>query len=346
MNATLRAYLELARLSNAPTVVSNTLAGAGCAAFALPGAIPTNRIAIAALASVALYVAGMALNDLFDRAIDATERPHRPIPSGRVTSRGAATFVTLLLLGGLGLLALLGLPSLVAGLALVACIVAYDLIHAATTWSVLIMGVCRGLVYVVGALAIGIPAQPWFVFIPALILTLYVAAFSVVARREAFAHAPSSSSACGVCGYPRMTDRDRCSECGHKFGPVHVLAVKVESGESPPPGATNFFAVLLLSPIVIFGLKGLGDRGGNPHAIALAVGFFCTAALISACTMASSRLVERRPPKIGPAVGLWIATISLYDAYVLFLAHSLAYGCAAVICFGLTRWAQRRIAGT
>ena len=44
-----------------------------------------------------LYASGTALNDVFDFEIDRAERPGRPLPSGRVSSRSAAW------LGGLGL---------------------------------------------------------------------------------------------------------------------------------------------------------------------------------------------------------------------------------------------------
>ena len=39
---------------------------------------------------MAIYAAGIALNDVFDYAIDLEERPGRPLPSGRVSRRFAA----------------------------------------------------------------------------------------------------------------------------------------------------------------------------------------------------------------------------------------------------------------
>src|SRR5687768_14900659 len=78
-------YLALARISNSPTVVSNTLAGAALAGLLAPD----GRVWLLALAFVALYTAGMVLNDVCDYRIDQRERPERPLPSGRV-GRGAA----------------------------------------------------------------------------------------------------------------------------------------------------------------------------------------------------------------------------------------------------------------
>ncbi len=49
---------------------------------------------------MAIYAAGIALNDVFDYEIDLKERPGRPLPSGRVSRRFAAwTGGGLLLLG-------------------------------------------------------------------------------------------------------------------------------------------------------------------------------------------------------------------------------------------------------
>ena len=163
MSPTLRAYLELARLSNAPTVVSNALLGSalgGLASGATLADAGWAAIAAPAAACTMLYVSGMALNDLADRAIDARERPKRPIPSGRATPRGAAAFASVLVVAALGLLSLTTVPSLVAGIVLLVLIVLYDLTHARTAATVALMGACRGMVYVVAALAIAPLAAP------------------------------------------------------------------------------------------------------------------------------------------------------------------------------------------
>ena len=49
-----------------------------------------------------LYTGGMYLNDAFDRAVDARERPERPIPSGRV--RAGSVFAIGFGLSALGIL--------------------------------------------------------------------------------------------------------------------------------------------------------------------------------------------------------------------------------------------------
>ena len=72
---TLSVALRLGRVSNLPTVWTNALAGLVLAGQA--GWDP--RIPPLLLALSLFYVAGMYLNDAFDREIDARERPERPI---------------------------------------------------------------------------------------------------------------------------------------------------------------------------------------------------------------------------------------------------------------------------
>ena len=78
--ARIRAYAELSRVSNVPTVASGVLAGTALGAHAHgdPALLGDWRAPLtSALACCGFYVAGMALNDLMDRAIDREERPHR-----------------------------------------------------------------------------------------------------------------------------------------------------------------------------------------------------------------------------------------------------------------------------
>jgi hypothetical protein len=68
-----RDYLLLGRVSNLPTVWTNTLAGA-----ALAGTdVGVGRLTFLALAFSLLYTGGMYLNDAFDRDSDRRERPER-----------------------------------------------------------------------------------------------------------------------------------------------------------------------------------------------------------------------------------------------------------------------------
>ena len=80
----MRAWLEILRISNLPTVWTNVLVGA---VLSLAVARPSNPeivpgLVIAIVAGSCLYLAGMVFNDVFDVAIDRRERLGRPIPSG------------------------------------------------------------------------------------------------------------------------------------------------------------------------------------------------------------------------------------------------------------------------
>jgi len=145
--------LRLGRVSNLPTVTTNVLA-----AVALSGARPGAwRVAIVCLAMSLLYVAGMYLNDAFDRDIDARERPERPIPSGQVAAITVFGAGFALLTGGVLVVAVLCAATgttwlaFVSALALAALIVVYDVSHKGNRFSPLIM--CRVGVYTTAALA-------------------------------------------------------------------------------------------------------------------------------------------------------------------------------------------------
>ncbi|MFD0431164.1 UbiA family prenyltransferase [Streptomyces zhihengii] len=87
------------------SVPGDALAGA-----AAVGARPGRGTALAVGASLCLYEAGMALNDWADREEDAAERPHRPVPSGRIAPRHALVAAGVLTAAGLTLAARAGRP--------------------------------------------------------------------------------------------------------------------------------------------------------------------------------------------------------------------------------------------
>lgn len=71
---------------------------------------PGRGTALAIGASLCLYEAGMALNDWADRDEDAVDRPHRPIPSGRISPAAALGAAGVLTAAGLALAARAGRP--------------------------------------------------------------------------------------------------------------------------------------------------------------------------------------------------------------------------------------------
>ncbi|MYV53283.1 SCO3242 family prenyltransferase, partial [Streptomyces sp. SID3212] len=145
---TLSTLAELVRAPAAITVPGDVLAGALAS-----GRAPVTRTLGLTASSVALYWAGMALNDWADRDEDAVERPERPIPSGRL-SAGAALAVAVGLTGaGLGIAALAGGRRTVLRrtLPLAAAVWAYDLGLKSTPLGPAAMAAARGLDVLHGA---------------------------------------------------------------------------------------------------------------------------------------------------------------------------------------------------
>lgn len=175
-----RAYLLLSRLSNLPTVWSNVLAGA----VASGAVLVTGGIAGVAAGVSLLYTAGMFLNDLADAGFDRLHRVDRPIPRGDVSAREVGVAGVALLAAGAGVVLLVGpsVTTVVALVALGAAIVYYDYHHKQNPFGPLVMGLCRGLVYVVAASAVG-RAVPTAVVVAAVAMTAYVVGLTVVAKR-------------------------------------------------------------------------------------------------------------------------------------------------------------------
>ncbi|WSM04332.1 UbiA family prenyltransferase [Streptomyces sp. NBC_01716] len=145
---TLRAWAELLRVSALFTVPGDALAGAASA-----GVRPNRGTALAVGASLCMYEAGMALNDWADRDEDAVERPHRPIPSGRITPNAALAAAGGLTATGLLLASRAGRPSLALTTALAATVWAYDLRLKHTAAGPAAMGAARALDVLLGATA-------------------------------------------------------------------------------------------------------------------------------------------------------------------------------------------------
>jgi 4-hydroxybenzoate polyprenyltransferase len=174
-------FLRLGRVSNLPTVWSDVLAAIALASGELTSATTAGVL----LAMTALYVGGMYLNDAFDREIDARERPSRPIPSGEISPAPVFAVGFGLLFVGSALMLTLGPAAGLAGFALAAAIVAYDLHHKGVSWSPLAMGVCRALVYVGTALA-ATGTVELALLLGSVALFAHVVGLSYAAKQETF----------------------------------------------------------------------------------------------------------------------------------------------------------------
>lgn len=174
-----RPYLQLVRLPNLFTAGADGLAGwllAGGALGELRGWLP------AVGAGVAIYAGGVVLNDVFDLEVDRSERPNRPLPSGRVGLGFARGLGSIALVAGLGSAAATGsVPAVGLAAAVVACVLGYDLGLKTTPLGPWVMGSCRGLNLLLGAAAAGGAGVVW----PAAALyALFVAGITWVSRSE------------------------------------------------------------------------------------------------------------------------------------------------------------------
>lgn len=102
------------------------------------------------LVSLALYAAGMVLNDVHDVDEDRRDNPGRPLPSGRIPVWLATAAGFGLLVAGVGGAAILSARAVVVAGALAALILAYDFVLKATLVGPLNMGLCRALNVVLG----------------------------------------------------------------------------------------------------------------------------------------------------------------------------------------------------
>jgi 4-hydroxybenzoate polyprenyltransferase len=181
MKLNLTGLLQLIRLPNVVTAAADSLAGWLLVGGSL--AEPGRWLPLAA-ASMVLYAAGTALNDIFDLEVDRRERPARPIPSGQVPRSLAAGLGAVCIVAG-PFLAWLGGSStglLVASL-LAAVILAYDAGLKRTALGPWVMGACRGLNLLLGmthAAALGGPVA----WLAAAAYGLFVAGVTWISRSE------------------------------------------------------------------------------------------------------------------------------------------------------------------
>jgi len=148
---TVRDLAELVRAPAALSVPGDVVAGAAAA-----GA-PLRHAPGLAGASVLLYWAGMAANDWADRALDAVERPERPIPSGRVAPVEALGLAAGLTAAGLAVAAAAGgRRALAVAVPLAAAVWAYDLRAKNTPAGPAVMASCRALDVLLGAAPAGV----------------------------------------------------------------------------------------------------------------------------------------------------------------------------------------------
>ena len=305
-------FIKLLRISNAPTVVTNSFVGASVAASMEPGSFPNiARLIAVTIGVVFIYIAGMAINDYFDQVVDAQERPTRPIPAGQISSSTALLVGGTFLLMGMILCAIISLDVLPWVMLLGSAVLAYNMLHLAKFVGPFLMGVCRALVPIVVAIALSpahAPAWNILMFF-ALPLGLATFAISLAARNEM-----------QIQSTPEQTLR-----------PHRTMRTMI---------ATAFMGIAALAP-----MGAIATRTLDPMEQLMAFTYGLCITLAGAAIFRGLTLItSARASHIG--VMHWIAALSLLDAASLCILNQPILAYAAIGCFIATTLLQRRIAGS
>ena len=162
-------------------------------------------IVLLILASVSMYCAGMAANDIFDKAIDLEERPDRPIPSGRISLAHAWFLVVILQGTAVALAYAVNDGAMYWALGTIVATYIYNGGGKSTTLGPVFMGMCR---YGNGGLGLAllpmtdVPSWAFLVFLPVAVYVIGLTTVSGYEVGEKAGAAPwRSGQRCGIAGY-------------------------------------------------------------------------------------------------------------------------------------------------
>jgi 4-hydroxybenzoate polyprenyltransferase len=182
----IKGYLRLTRPANLVTSVADVLAGISIAAFLLlfdVAPFEAQSILLLCLSTIGLYGGGVVFNDVLDASLDAVERPERPIPSGLISLKEAATLGCILLMIGIGAAFVVQPLSGLLAVLIAASALIYDKWGKHHSFlGPLNMGLCRGLNLLLGVSIFpgAIAAIWWLGFIP----VIYIASITMISRGE------------------------------------------------------------------------------------------------------------------------------------------------------------------
>ena len=181
--SSLRAYLQLMRPANIITAWADILLGAAVATGSIEGNFNLSALGWLIIATTGLYGGGVVFNDVCDADLDASERPERPIPSGKVSLEKAAALGTILLMMGIFSAGMVSTTSEIMAMAIAASVLIYDKWGKhQTAIAPLSMGICRGGNLLLGvSIVTGAISDRWYL---ALIPIVYIAAITAISRGE------------------------------------------------------------------------------------------------------------------------------------------------------------------
>jgi 4-hydroxybenzoate polyprenyltransferase len=189
-----KAWMNMLRISNSPTIVSNIMVGVALAIIAhreqwsahlnSPPLQLSKPLLFIIVVLLLLYFAGMVLNDAFDAKRDQKIRPERPIPQGVITAK-QAWITGFVMIAIATLLAFkIGVATGISTLALAFYILLYTFLHHCPVAAIPLMAICRGLVYVVAVSAFSVHNQGPIILIYCGIIAIYTAVLTFVGTFE------------------------------------------------------------------------------------------------------------------------------------------------------------------
>jgi len=185
------ALLASARIANVPSLVSNTWLGIAMGFVwhkELPVEMPWFECFRIITAAILLYFSGNFLNDWMDRAWDAKHRPERALPRKLFSPKLYLSLALCLGAMGVAMAWTVSPQSAVAASVIVGLIIVYTFFHKRTGWAVIPMGLCRGMLPIMGILAFYPSAN--CVLPVSCGLLCYIMGLSLSARYEAMAQPP------------------------------------------------------------------------------------------------------------------------------------------------------------
>ena len=175
------------RPANCVTAVADVLAGIAISGYFIDSTLPTfpylKPVLFLCVATIGLYGGGVVFNDVFDAELDATERPERPIPSGRIKKMEAKILGIFLLSLGFLFSLMVSFTSAYLAFLIAASSLFYDKWGKhQKLFGPINMGLCRGFNLLLGVSIV--PAMVIQYRYLAIVPVIYIAAITMISRGE------------------------------------------------------------------------------------------------------------------------------------------------------------------
>jgi len=186
----IRTYLTLFRIPSVFSAMSNIWAG-----YFIAGGSISIDLLLGMLASCLIIMAGMALNDVADREVDAAERPERPIPSGKIRAKTAARVAYILMGLAIWIIGTVKLTAILPVILLCYNVHLYNFVLKQTKYGPLSMAMCRVFNLLVG-IFLGLGSRSFLSSLTGLMLFAlvslgaYVFLVTYIARDEVKGNSP------------------------------------------------------------------------------------------------------------------------------------------------------------